>query len=133
MPENADNPLSFFQELKRRKVVRVIIICAAAALAILEAVDIIFPRMGFPDWTITLVIFLLIIGFIITIILSWIYDITPEAIEKTKPIKEVKEPEKTVSSRSWKIASYISFVVIAALIVLNIIPRTNLSDKRVLL
>ncbi len=59
----------FWQELKRRKVVRVIIVYAAAAFVILEAVDIIFPQMGFPDWTVTFVIFLLIIGFIISIIL----------------------------------------------------------------
>jgi hypothetical protein len=40
MPENADNPLSFWQELKRRKVIRVIAVYAAAAFVILELVDI---------------------------------------------------------------------------------------------
>ncbi|KPL16604.1 MAG: hypothetical protein AMS23_09030 [Bacteroides sp. SM1_62] len=125
MPENAKDPHSFFQELKRRKVIRVIIIYAAAALAILEAVDIIFPRMGFPDWTVTFVIFLLIIGFIITVILSWIYDITPEGIEKTKPSKEVKEgvPEKSSAVNAWKIASITSVVVIVGLIIFNIFGR----------
>ena len=64
MPEQSNNPFNFWQELKRRKVIRVIIGYAASAFIILEAVDIIFPRMGLPDWTVTLVIFLLIIGFI---------------------------------------------------------------------
>ena len=46
MPENADNPLSFWQELKRRKVVRVITVYAAATFVILEAVDITCQSAG---------------------------------------------------------------------------------------
>ena len=41
MPENADNPLSFWQELKRRKVVRAFAVYAAAAFVILEPVTLI--------------------------------------------------------------------------------------------
>ena len=41
MPENADNPFSFWQELKRRKVIRVIIVYAAQSFVILELVSII--------------------------------------------------------------------------------------------
>ena len=89
MPENTNNPLTFFQELKRRKVVRVIIVYSAASLAILEFVSIIEEPFGLPDWTIKLIFILLCIGLIITIVLSWIYDITPEGIEKTKSANEV--------------------------------------------
>lgn len=96
MPENADNPLSFWQELKRRKVVRVILVYAAASYVILELVSIIAEPFGLPDWTLKIVFIILSIGLIISIILSWIYDITPEGIEKTKPLDEIREniPEK---------------------------------------
>ena len=58
------NKLSqFWQELKRRKVIHVIVVYASAAFVILEAVDIIFPRLNFPDWTITFVMILLAVGF----------------------------------------------------------------------
>jgi len=135
MPENDNNPLSFFQELKRRKVIRVIIVYAAAAFAILEAADIIFPRMGFPDWTVTFVIFLLVIGFIITIILSWIYDITPEGIEKTKPAHEIIEQvtEKPSTINAWKIATYISVVIIIGLVIFNIFGRRGKVEDFVIL
>ena len=36
---------------------------ATVAFVILEAVDIIFPRLNFPDWTVTFVVILLAIGF----------------------------------------------------------------------
>ena len=121
------NKLSqFWQELKRRKVVRVITVYAAAAFVILELTDIVAPSLGLPDWTLNLIIILLCVGFMITVIVSWIYDIHPEGgIVKTEPVQAVKEATILKSSSGWKIASYISFVVIVGLIVLNIIPRSN--------
>ena len=116
----------FWQELKRRKVVRVITIYAAVAFVILQLVEILAPSLRLPEWTMNFILVLLIVGFIITVIVSWIYDIHPEGgIVKTEPVHKVKAEEIPKSSSSWKIASYISFVVIVALIVLNIIPRTG--------
>ncbi|GAF69254.1 unnamed protein product, partial [marine sediment metagenome] len=74
-----------WQELKRRKVVRVIIVYAAASFVILELTDIVAPSLGLPDWTLNFIIILLCVGFIITVIVSWVYDITPEGISQTKP------------------------------------------------
>ena len=50
MPDKSDNPLNFWQELKRRKVIRVTIVYAAAAYVILELVSIITEPFGLPDW-----------------------------------------------------------------------------------
>ena len=121
------NKLSlFWQELKRRRVTRTITVYAAAAFVILELVDIISPNLGLPAWTFNLVLILLLVGFIITVIVSWIYDIHPDGgIVKTEPANKVKSEDMSKSSKSWKIASYISFVVIIGLIVLNVIPRNN--------
>jgi len=129
------NKLSqFWQELKRRKVVRVITVYAAAAFVILELVSIIVDPLKLPEWTLPFMIVLLCVGFIIAVILSWIYDIHPEGgVVKTEPADKVKEEDKAISSNSWKIASYISFVVIVALVILNIIPRTNRSEKKAIL
>ena len=85
------NKLSqFWQELKRRKVVRVITVYAAVAFVILELVSIIVEPLKLPEWTVPFIIVLLCVGFIIAIIISWIYDIHPEGgIVKTEPAKEV--------------------------------------------
>ena len=82
MPEK---PHNFWEELKRRKVIRVIIGYAAAAYVLLELTSIIAEPLGLPEWTINFVLILLCIGFVITIVVSWIYDFTPKGIEKTKP------------------------------------------------
>jgi TolB-like protein/Tfp pilus assembly protein PilF len=120
MPENDNNPLSFFQELKRRKVIRVIIVYAATAFAILELVSIIAEPFGLPDWTIKFVFVILCIGLIISIILSWIYDITPQGVEKTKPLREIPKEERSRTPNSWRIATYVSVVIIIGLVALNI-------------
>ena len=134
MPQSPNKITQFWQELKRRKVVRVITVYAAAAFVILELVSIIVEPLKLPNWTLPFVIVLLCIGFIIAIILSWVYDVHPEGgIVKTESAHKVKTETKLNKSNSWKIASYISFAVIVGLIVLNILPRSNLSSKREIL
>ena len=86
--------LEFFKELKRRKVIRVITVYAASAFVILELVDILAPSLNLPEWTLNLVLLLLCVGFVIAVIVSWLFDIHPEeGIVKTKPIKEGKVEE----------------------------------------
>ena len=124
MPTNPNKLSQFWQELKRRKVVRVITVYAAAAFVILELVSIIVEPLKLPEWTLPLIIVLLCIGFIIAIILSWIYDIHPEGgIVKTEPVHKAKNAAIPGSTNSWKIATYMSVVVIIGLLAFNIFGR----------
>ena len=127
----ADNPFKFWEELKRRKVIRVITVYAAAAFVLLELVDIIAEPLGLPVWTINLVLVLLCIGFVISVILSWVYDITPEGVQKTNSVivkTQNEKPEKASGINGWKIATYISAIVIISLLVFNIINKKGPVD-----
>ncbi len=118
------NKLSrFWQELKRRKVLRSLAIYAGTAFIILEASSIIFPLWDFPEWSLNLVLWLLILGAFINVIIAWIYDITPGGMRRTKPMEEVNTEERSPDSRGWKAATYISLVVIVALVIFNVVPR----------
>jgi TolB-like protein/Tfp pilus assembly protein PilF len=120
----------FWQELKRRNLIRVISVYAATAFIIMEAADIMLPRLGLPDWTPTLVIIVLLAGFPLAIIFAWIFDITPEGLEKTRPLEEIPEGENQTVSNSWKIATFVSGVVIVGLILFNIFYRNrSLNDQ----
>lgn len=122
MPGKSSNLGQFWQELKRRKVLRVITVYAAVAFVILQLVEILAPSLRLPEWTMNLILVLLIVGFIIAVILSWIYDIHPEGgIVKTEPGDKVKADDISKSSKGWKITSYISFVVIIAIILIAVI------------
>ncbi len=74
-----------FAELKRRHVFRVTAVYGAASFGILQAADILFPRIGLPDWTVTLVAALALVGFPLALILSWAYERTPQGLQKTDP------------------------------------------------
>jgi TolB-like protein/Tfp pilus assembly protein PilF len=127
MPNKLSN---FWQELKRRKVIRTITVYAAAAFVILELLSIIIEPLRLPDWTLQFAIIFLCIGFIVAIILSWIYDLHPEGgIVKTESVEEARVDDIPKSSNGWKIASYISFAVILGLIVLNILSNNQKSRK----
>ncbi len=118
--------IRFWQELKRRKVLRSLAIYAGTAFIILEASSIIFPLWNFPDWSMNLVLWLLILGAFINVIIAWIYDITPGGIQRTRPMEEVAREERTPDSRGWKAATYISLVVIVALVIFNVIPTQTI-------
>ncbi|MEE9460205.1 MAG: hypothetical protein V3V53_00125, partial [Bacteroidales bacterium] len=121
MPNRSNKLSQFWQELKRRKVVHVITVYASAAFVIIELINNLAEPLNLPPNLLTIVVIVLAVGFPLAIILSWLYDVTSEGVEKTKPIEEVKEEEKTVVPNAWKIATYVSFVVIIGLAVLNIV------------
>lgn len=75
--------MSFFEELKRRKVFRVAASYAVVAFIIMQLVEIVFPIFDFPQWTSQFVIIIVLLGFPIAIVLSWIFDKTPEGFIKT--------------------------------------------------
>ena len=50
-------------ELKRRQVYRAVFLYATAAWVLLEGADIVFPRLGLEDWTVNLVLALVVAGF----------------------------------------------------------------------
>jgi hypothetical protein len=50
---------------------------------LIELANNVVEPLNLPDWTTTLVILILVVGFPITVILSRIFDITPKGIVKT--------------------------------------------------
>ena len=115
MTKDSNTFIRFWQELKRRKVPRTLAIYAGTAFIILEAVDIIFPLWGLPGWTEKLILYLLILGAVITVIVSWIYDITPAGIVKTDSKESVIETGEEVQRAQKKLRA--SNIIIAVLIV----------------
>src|SRR3954471_17766365 len=74
---------NFFAELQRRKVYRVAAAYIIAAGFIIQIASAVFPAWELPNWTLRLVIVLLLIGFPVALILAWAYDVTPQGIKAT--------------------------------------------------
>ena len=91
--------MSFFKELKRRNVFRVGIAYTVATWLLIQVTDTVFPRIGLPDSAVTLVIALLVIGFIPALILAWAFEMTPEGIKREKDIDREKSITPTTGRK----------------------------------
>ncbi len=78
--------MKFFAELRRRNVFRVAAAYAVIAWLLIEVSDTILPRLGLPEWTVTLVIALLLLGFPVALVLAWAFELTPDGVKRASEI-----------------------------------------------
>ena len=75
----------FRQELKRRRVYRAATIYLVVAWGATEIVTFLLERLLFPAWVISLIAILFVVGFPVSMILAWHFDITTDGIQPTPP------------------------------------------------
>jgi adenylate cyclase len=125
MPVNPKKLSRFWQELKRRRVIHVITVYASSSFVLIELVNNLTEPLNLPSSLATIVVIILGMGFPLAVVLSWIYDLTGEGIERTRPIDEVPEGQTAKVPNAWKIATYLSFMVIIALVTIHIVHGSD--------
>jgi hypothetical protein len=73
----------FFDELKRRKVYRVVLAYAVASWALAQGLAQVLPVFGIPNSVVRAVIALMLVGFPVALTLAWVFDVTPQGIRAT--------------------------------------------------
>ena len=73
-------------ELKRRNVFKVGVLYLVSGWLLLQAGDVLFALLGLPEWTLKLVLGIIILGFPVALVFSWIYELTPEGIKREKDV-----------------------------------------------
>ncbi|MEJ2515341.1 MAG: tetratricopeptide repeat protein [Gammaproteobacteria bacterium] len=71
---------SFFRQLRDRKVFRAGIVYLAAAWLVMQVADVVMPALHLPDWSLTLIVVALIIGFPVALVLAWAFELTPDGL-----------------------------------------------------
>jgi hypothetical protein len=66
----------------------------------------------------------LCVGYVLTVLPSWVYDITLQGIEKTKTLTEIRELLKPTGSVTWKITTHISGIIISAFVFFWVVGST---------
>jgi TolB-like protein/Flp pilus assembly protein TadD len=72
--------MSFVEEIKRRKMFQVAAVYLIVAWLAVQVITSIEAPLGLPDWSDTLVIVLLAIGFPVTLVISWAFNLTPDGL-----------------------------------------------------
>ena len=86
MSEDMNEPISFFEELKRRNVVRVGVVYLIAAWLLAQVADLMLESFKAPDWVIQAILVVLIIGFPLALIFAWAFEMTPEGLKKERDV-----------------------------------------------
>jgi adenylate cyclase len=76
--------MSLWAELKRRNVFRVGAAYVVVGWVLIQGSEIILPRLGLPDWTVTFMIVLVAFGLPLALFLAWAYELTPQGIRRTE-------------------------------------------------
>lgn len=74
---------TFIDELRRRRVFRVVVAYCIAAFAVLQVAEPVLHGLRLPEWTLSAVVVVLGLGLPVSIALAWIYDLTAEGVQRT--------------------------------------------------
>jgi serine/threonine-protein kinase len=80
------NPRNFFAELKRRNVYRAAAAYGVVSWLLVQIATQVFPFFDIPSWAIRMVVVILLLGFPVAVIMAWIYDVTPEGLQRTDEV-----------------------------------------------
>ena len=86
--------MSFLDELKRRNVIRVATAYVVAAWLIVQVVGTIFPAFGFGSGAVRITVIALVITFVPVVVLSWVFEITPEGLRRENDLRGSAEPAR---------------------------------------
>ena len=122
----------FFQELKRRKVLKTLGVYGAAGIVTVQVAASVFPYILLPPSAVTFVIVLVILGFPVTFFFSWTYDLKRDVISANKqdsvskfmkhahsaePTSQ-KENEDVETVKKWSLTKKILFPVTGFILML---------------
>ncbi len=117
--------MSFYEELKRRSVFRVGAVYAVVSWVVIQVADTLFPALQMPDWTVTFVTVLLILGFFPTMVAAWAYDRTPEGM---RPEHGVQASTGSAATSAQPI-NYLILVVVLVMTGVQIYDRTGVMSS----
>jgi TolB-like protein/Tfp pilus assembly protein PilF len=100
---------SFIQELKRRNVFRVALVYIVVSWLLMQIGDVMFPALLLPEWTPTLLVAFLILGFPLVVLFAWAFELTPDGMVRTSEVPE----EQSITAATGRKINYMIIGVLA--------------------
>jgi TolB-like protein len=105
-------PMSFFNELKRRNVVRVGIAYVVVSWLVMQFADVVLDNIDAPVWVFQVIMLVLAIGLPLVLVFAWAFEMTPEGVKKEK---DVDRSQSITSHTGSKLDRTIIAVLLIAL------------------
>jgi len=119
----------FIDELKRRNVVRAGAAYLVFAWLGVQIADILLDAFAAPDWAMRAVAFGLMLGFPVTLVLAWIYEITVEGVKRTEEVL----PGESITDRTGRKLDFVIIGVLAVAVFVFSIDKFYVSANSVAL
>lgn len=74
--------MKLLAELKRRNVIRMAGLYLVGAWLVVQVAGTVLPMFGAPEWLARSIVILLIVGFLPSLVISWIFELTPEGLQR---------------------------------------------------
>jgi len=117
--------MSFFEELKRRNVFRMAVLYLVAAWLLLQITDVLSSVLRLPDWSGSFVFMLLALGFPLMLMVSWVYEMTPDGIKRDKDVDH-SEPFSIETARKINTLTIVLLVMAIVTVGLDrLLPETT--------
>lgn len=88
----------FLVEMRQRKVCRAALLYMITVWVVYQLAEIVIPALLLPDWVLTLVVLLGILGFPLVLALAWALEVTPQGVVIDLPrAKAKRRPDASVS------------------------------------
>src|SRR5215831_4619486 len=104
--------MNFFSELKRRNVYKVAITYGVVAWLLIQAASILLPTFEAPAWVMKAFVVLLAFGFVLSVFISWAFEMTPEGMKRTADVSA----DQVRSLPYWSKKKFVGFVAVIAVI-----------------
>ena len=115
------NPKNIFTELKRRNVYRAAVAYGVVAWFLTQLTTQVFPFFEIPNSAVRFVVIALAAGFPIAMLLSWVYEFTPEGVVRTEDLDPAQA--RSVQRASGRILDFIIIGVLLLVIAMMIVGR----------
>ncbi|NNE06401.1 MAG: hypothetical protein HKN15_11820 [Xanthomonadales bacterium] len=109
--------MSFFEELKRRNVVRVAVAYIVASWVLLQVADLVLDAIKAPDWVIQSMLLFVVLGFIAAMIIAWAYEMTPEGLKRESEVDRSQSITNETAARLDRITIALLVAVVAIIAV----------------
>ena len=117
---------SLLSELKRRNVLRVAAGYALVAWIVIEAGSVLMPTFGAPGWVFQVYVIVVLAGFLLALVLSWIFELTPDGVKLERDV----DPSESIAQKTGRKLDFaFVFLLIIALAISVTLNITGMRDS----
>jgi len=117
------NPRTFLAELKRRHVYRVAIAYGVVAWLLIQVATQVFPFFEIPNWVVRLVVLVSVLGFPISLIIAWAFEMTPQGMKRAEEIA----PNEYIPH--WSTRKFAALIVTIAMLATGVLTFQLVRSK----